>query len=46
MKYKALAQKKQIHFDKSESELLVKILCQSLPEQERIKVEKALRLLH
>ena len=46
MKYKALAQKKQIHFDKSESELLVKIICQSIPEQERITVEKALRLLH
>lgn len=46
MKYKALAQKKQIHFDKSESDLLVKILCQSLPEKERLQVEKALRLLH
>lgn len=46
MKYKALAQKKQIHFDKSESDLLVKILCQSLPEKERSQVEKALRLLH
>lgn len=46
MKYKALAQKKQIHFDKDESDLLVKLLCQSLPEKERLQVERALRLLH
>lgn len=46
MKYKTLAQKKQIHFDKRESDLLVKILCQSLPERERAQVEKALHLLH
>lgn len=46
MKYKTLAQKKQIHFDKDESDLLVKLLCQSLPEKERLQIERALRLLH
>lgn len=46
MKYKATANQKNIHFDKKETELLVDILCKSLPEKERLQIQNTLRLFH
>lgn len=46
MKYKSKATQNHIQFSKEETELLIDILCKSLPKKERIQVQNALRLLH
>lgn len=46
MNYKMKAKQNNIQFDKQETNLLIDILCQSLPEKERLQVQNALRLFH